>query len=125
MGQAILGVHEVDISNVHKLPSFEVVCILSVHHQWVAAKGDGYAGDLIKIIWERSKSGIFIEFAALAQKYGYSPDERFQDNDETSVTKYASDWLARYVGVASAEYLGRSRELEEVEPYRYMFLLGK
>ncbi len=125
MGQAILGPYEVDISNAHKLPLFDIVCILSVHHQWVAANGDDYAGDLIKAILERSRFGIFIEFSARSKKYGYIPGQRFQDNDEISVKKYANDWLTKYVGVASAEYLGRSRELEGKEPYRYMFLILK
>ena len=67
---------------------------------------------------------VFIEFAAIASKYGYQQGENFQDNDEESVKKYAENWL-KEAGVNNYTYLGSTRELEKKEPYRYLYKIIK
>lgn len=116
---AALGVYPVDNSLIEKLPVFDCVFLLSVHHQWVKTWGDARTKQIVKKLSERAEHMFFIEFSALAGKYGYEENEFFLENDEDSVVKYATEWL--HSAGMQGEYLGRTRELPRKEPYRYMF----
>lgn len=122
--RAILGVWPVSSDNVQRLPSFDAVSLLSVHHQWVKDRGDEYAQCLVRDLYKKARICMFIEFAAIATKYGYQHGERFIDNDEESVTSYAKLWLAE-AGAEKSEFLGATRELEGKEPHRFLFVLRK
>ncbi|MEM7300342.1 MAG: hypothetical protein AAF468_04595 [Pseudomonadota bacterium] len=117
---AVLGVLELTLDNVEHVPEFDVVCVLSVHHQWVRYQGEEYARKLMHALQNKARIGLFVEFAALADKYGYQPGSRFVDNEEQSVVAYAQDWLGDLGSKTDVSYLGSCRELEVVEPYRFM-----
>ena len=118
---AIIGRYTVNLENISRIPVFDLICILSVHHQWVFASGDALAQQTVGAIFEKSSIAMFIEFSALAEKYGYRADQFFIDNDEPSVRAYAESWL-RTAGLASFSYLGKTRELLEKEPYRFLYV---
>lgn len=124
-GNAILGVYPLGPAAVEKVPRFDLVCLLSVHHQWVSAGGDDQARELIAALFEKADLAMFIEFAALADKYGYSPNSRFRDNDEPSVRRYAQEWLRELGSAIEVSFLGKTRELPGKEPYRYLYKLTR
>ena len=122
---AILGLYELSPERIEQLPQFDIICILSVHHQLITKFGDDYAKSVISALIEKSKKGLFIEFAALSEKYGKLPNDLFTNNDEVSVRNYAKDWLNSFASNYETEYLGRVRELENKEPFRYLYLIRK
>ena len=123
-GNVVLGVYPIDLDSVDKLPDVDAFLLLSVHHQWVKSMGDEYAKQLLMRIYEKSKICMYVEFSALARKYGYAEGVHFQDNDQESVVEYAGKWLSE-CGIDKWKLLGKSRELGSTEPYRYMFLLSR
>ena len=119
-GRSALGVYSVDEVNAAQLPVFDTICLLSVHHQWVAARGNEIAKVIINEISKKASQSLFVEFAAIASKYAYDPNEYFIDNDEVSVVRYAKDWFAGAVPDRQIAYIGKCRELSGVEDYRFM-----
>ena len=119
---AIIGRYTVNLENISRIPEFNLICILSVHHQWVFASGDNLAQQTVGAIFEKPSIAVFIEFAALAEKYGYRAGQFFIDNDGPSVRAYAESWL-RAAGLESFSYLGKSRELPGKEPYRFLYVV--
>lgn len=122
---AILGIYELSPERVAQLPEFDIICMLSVHHQLVTNYGDDYARSVISALVDKSKMGFFIEFAAISEKYGKAPDELFKNNDEKAVRAYAESWLDSLSTNFKAEYLGKVRELQKHEPYRYLYMIRK
>src|SRR5690606_37516654 len=92
----VIGYFKVNNENVSSLPNFDMILLLSVHHQWVKQLGDDGAQRLIAEIIMKANKYFFIEFASINSKYGYSPD-RFKDHDEESVLKYSQQWLESVV----------------------------
>lgn len=82
---AILGIYELSPERVKQLPEFDIICILSVHHQLIANFGNDYAKSVISALVKKSKMGLFIEFAAISEKYGKAPNELFSNNNEKAV----------------------------------------
>ena len=117
---AIKAVQRLDVENVRCLPAFDTIFLLSVHHQWVKQYGDGYAQELVGNLALKAERDFFVEFAALAGKYGYSSGEAFLDNDEQSICRYAESWL-RAAGIRAVHYLGQTRENPPKEPFRFLF----
>ena len=117
---AALGVYPVDEDLIDMLPVFDGVLLLSVHHQWVKKLGDERAQKKLKKLSEHARKVFFVEFSALAKKYGYTQGERFIDNDEETVVAYAISWLEG-AGFSGTVYVGKNREFPPVEPYRYLF----
>ncbi len=123
-GGALLGTYGITATTKNKLPSFDAILLLSVHHQWVNKHGEEYAKTVVETLYEKCNVCMYIEFAALAYKYGYKQGEFFEDNDEESVTAYAQKWLTS-AGISTFSFLGPTRELANKEPFRYMFVLRK
>lgn len=124
---AAYGVFALTDTNVNLIPSFDLILLLSVHHQLVNRFGDDYAKTVVKGLIEKSNRYFVIEFAATRSKYGYS-DERFKDNDGSSVRQYAEAWIADLKVDRSAKYIGKNREHSastSAEPYRFSYLLQK
>lgn len=128
----VIGYFKVSNENVSSLPDFDAVLLLSVHHQWVIQGGDKEAQHLVAAILLKARKYFFIEFASINSKYGYSP-ARFKDHDEESILKYARDWLQEVVEIAktrsateniSIRYVGKNKELERVEEFRYVYLVS-
>ncbi len=124
-GKAVLGAFPLTDSNTNNLPSFDSVLLLSVHHQWVLSFGDDVALKMIGGLFAKASKVMFIEFAAIADKYGYDRNSRFKENDEASVVEYATQWLSAGSLNCRVEYLGKTRELPVKEPYRFLFAIQK
>jgi SAM-dependent methyltransferase len=117
---ACLGEVQLSLENVRKMPMFDAVVLLSVHHQWHHHRGDTFAAEMVQAVAGRASKVFFIEFAALNRKYQEEGPSRFQDNDEASVTAYARDWLRAVLPDHQVRYLGKAVESPH-EPYRFMF----
>jgi hypothetical protein len=108
--------------NAQRIPAFDAVLLLSVHHQWLAELPEKEADLLVKKAISIAKKAAFIEFAALNSKY--SRFSKFVDNDEKSILKYAFDYLNRLQTQSVITYLGKCSESDQ-EPFRFLFMIEK
>ena len=126
----IMGYYKVTDATIAAVPNFDIILLLSVHHQWVTEKGDAYAQELIARIIDKANAYMFIEFATLNSKYGYR-EPRFDEHDEESQKQYCIDWLngcGTFLGNYedfSITYVGKNRERIGVEEYRHTFMIEK
>ena len=118
------GVFNLERRNIELLPPFDLVLLLSVHHWWVKAHGDAHARDMVAALLDRTNHYLVMEFSSIADKYGYS-EPKFIDHDESSIKEYASAWLKQIDSTLAITYLGRNRETEGRERFRYIFLVSK
>lgn len=123
------GVFPLSDRNVDTIPEFDVVLLLSVHHQLVKRFGEAYARDLVTRLAAKARRYLVIEFSATADKYGFT-EARFVDNDEASVKAYADAWLRGLPleGDVDIRFLGKNKEYAgggENEPYRYVYMVEK
>lgn len=118
------GLFTLTLEKVSLLPRFDLILLLSVHHQWIKQYGDQYAKQLVEKIIDKSIRYFIIEFAALSEKYGYKKP-LFTDNNEESVKKYAEDWLNSINFSGNIKYIGKNKERAGREPYRYLYMIEK
>jgi SAM-dependent methyltransferase len=119
---ACLGQIEIERESLDRIPPFDAVLLLSVHHQWVAEGGHEAAAERVAAVASRAKKAFFVEFAALNSKYGRpAEDPLFRDNDELTVTAYAAAFLARALPDLEVRLLGSTPE-SAWETYRYLFV---
>ncbi len=105
---------------VRKIPQFDAVLLLSVHHQWIAALPKDQADELFQASVHLAKKAAFVEFASLNSKFAGKAS--FVDNDEDSVIEYATGYLRHLIPEGRVKYLGASPE-SSLETYRHMFLV--
>lgn len=117
-----LGEIPFNLENAAKIPDFDAVLLLSVHHQWLAELLEEEADALVKAAISIAKKVVFIEFAALNAKYSFS--NKFKDNDENSVTNYAYNYLNRLESQSQITYIGKCPESRR-EPFRFLFKIEK
>lgn len=118
-----LGQVRVSMKVLETTPVFDAVMLLSVHHQWYASMSAIEADNLFSAVLNRAAKIVFIEFAAINDKYG--GNQGFIDNHADSVISYASEFLSRFVPKEKISYLGKCSELMSKEPYRYMFMINR
>lgn len=106
---------------VQRIPSFDVILCLSVHHYWVSEYGPDVAWSMIEELFRKAHRKIFFEPASIAKKYGRFPPE-FSDLNREEIVSYhlaklqaaaGPDWQVRLLG--ETECLGP-------EPFRMLFL---
>jgi SAM-dependent methyltransferase len=118
------GVFPLAEENINLIPEFDLVLLLSVHHQWINTYGDDYAKRLATRLIDKARRYFVIEFAATAKKYGFK-ESKFEDNDEESVKTYAESWLHGLNVPGTIEYIGKNQEGNANEPYRFIFMITK
>tara|TARA_B100001123_G_scaffold108686_1_gene126541 strand:+ start:1231 stop:1869 length:639 start_codon:yes stop_codon:yes gene_type:complete len=111
---------EVDSESVPRLPSFDSVLLLSVHHQWIATNGDTATRRLVRDLSNKADKTMVIEFSCLNSKYGKYHPELFVDNNPASVTEYASEWLTETLPDFIFDFLGLNVEHPVDEPHRVL-----
>jgi len=123
-GTPAFGVLPMTQERAERIPQFDAILLLSVHHQWVKSQGDEAARKLVATIASKANKYFVIEFAAIAKKYGYAKAP-FKDNDEASLAEYALGWL-RGLGVpGNIRQIGKNPELAGKEPFRYSFVIER
>jgi SAM-dependent methyltransferase len=122
---ACFGVQNIEQDTIDKLPVFDVILLLSVHHQWYQGFGEEACAQRIAALMEKAKSAMVIEFAAIAAKYAIPQGKFFVDNDEASVIVWAEAWLHRVLPGFEVLYIGKNCEQPPEEPYRYTFLIKR
>jgi SAM-dependent methyltransferase len=112
--------------DVARLPVFDVVLLLSVHHHWLMAHGPMVAGEMLRDLAGRTGRVLIFEGASRNVRYGDYPPG-FIDNDESSVTGYLRGYLDQHVGdcFSRIEPLGRTACVGEREPWRWAWGLHK
>lgn len=123
----VTGYYPVTDASLAAVPTFDVILLLSVHHQWVKEHGDAYAQRVLAGIVAKAHHCVFVEFASINQKYGYDPP-RFDQTDERDIRRYCEAWLSECRQIRPAQncdwsfqYIGKNRELAGVEEYRYIY----
>lgn len=117
-----LGEIEFNLKNAKKIPKFDVVLLLSVHHQFYANLPEREADELVRSAINIAKKVVFIEFAALNSKYSFI--DTFLDNDEESVLDYAFNYLNQLQPHLKTSYLGKCPE-SDWKPFRFIFMIEK
>lgn len=117
-----LGEIPFSLENAQKIPDFDAVLLLSVHHQWLAELPEEEADALVKASILIAKKLVFIEFAALNKKYSFSG--KFEDNDENSIINYALNYLNQLQPQSKITAIGKCPESVQ-EPFRFMFMIEK
>ena len=114
--------------NVPHLPVFDVVLLLSVHHNWVAEHGPEVGAEMLQQVASKARRTLVFEGPARRRRFGNHPPD-FADNDEDSVTSYISGYLSEHVGdqFDVIEPLGKTVCWGEGdrEPYRWAFALHR
>jgi SAM-dependent methyltransferase len=118
------GVFPLTEENIALIPEFDLVLLLSVHHQWINTDGNDYGERLVSRLIDKARRYFVIEFAATAKKYGFK-ESKFEDNNEESVKAYAESWLRGLNVPGTIEYIGKNKEGNANEPYRFVFLVTK
>lgn len=115
---------EFDLDTCRKLPAFDVILLLSVHHHWHNAFGKAVADEMLELMIAKSRLLIFEGPARPSRYTRERPD--FAANEEDSVTAYYGALLAGIAGPgAPVVPLGKSRCVGEREPYRWMYAIGR
>lgn len=119
-------VQKLEPADIARLPVFDVVLLLSVHHHWLMAHGPEVAGTMLRTLASRTGQVLIFEGASRNIRYGKYPPG-FVDNDEASVTGYLRGYLDKHVGdcFARIEPLGKTRCVGEREPWRWAWALWK
>lgn len=106
--------------DISRLPVFDAVLLLSVHHHWLMAWGPDTAGRMLRDLAARTGRVLVFEGASRNVRYGKYPPG-FVDNDEASVTGYLRGYLEQHVGdqFTRIEPLGKTHCVGEREPYRW------
>lgn len=121
---AAFGVFPLSEECVGQFPSFDLILLLSVHHQMVKRNGDEYTRRVVATLIDKASEYFVIEFAARGSKYGFQ-EAPFVDNDEASVVAYGRAWLESLGVAGRIEYVGKNREGSAAEPYRFLFVVRK
>lgn len=116
-----LGNIPLDQDMLSRMPNFDVILLLSVHHQWYRLMGEDIADHFFSSVLNKANKLLFIEFPALNRKYGYQ--DQFIDNNPESVKNFAVDFLLRFVDKEQIKYLGKCKDNIKKEPFRYMFMI--
>lgn len=112
--------------DISRLPVFDVVLLLSVHHHWLMGHGPAVAAQMLRDLADRTGRVLVFEGASRNIRYGAYPPG-FVDNDEASVTGFLEGYLRQQVGdrFARIEALGRTPCVGEREPFRWAWALHK
>lgn len=115
------GVLDITQASVQKLPQFDVVLLLNVHHNWHRAFGDLGGREILRQFGRRSKLILF-QGPSRRRRFGAEPPD-FVDNDEVSIVAYYNSFLmTTFEGIAqSVELLGKSSVVGTREPYRWLY----
>ena len=120
------AVSDLTPENIGRLPVFEVVLLLSVHHNWMRSYGPDVSGEMLRTLVGRASKVLVFEAPARTMRYGrHAPN--FIDNDEASVTAFNQSYLDEQVGPVCSHIvpLGKSPCWGEQsrEPYRWSYAL--
>lgn len=111
--------------NVLSIPRFDVILVLSVHHNWMAAHGPEVAGQMLRDLVGRTTQLLVFEAPARNLRYGpHSPG--FVDNDERTVTAFNESYLHEHLAdMCSIEPLGKTPCWGQGsrEPFRWSYAL--
>lgn len=115
------GVLDITKQSVAKLPNFDVILLLNVHHNWHRAFGDSGTREILREFGQRSRLIVFQGPSRLS-RFGSQPPD-FIDNDEASVVAHYYSYLtSTFDGQAnSVKMIGRSSVVGTREPYRWIF----
>lgn len=114
-----------DPENVKRLPEFDTILLLSVHHHWLGEWGPDVAGRMLRDVVARATRSVVFESTSRNGRFGKYPPG-FVDNDEASVTAYHEAYLREHVGdIATIERLGKTPCVGEREPYRWVWALRR
>jgi SAM-dependent methyltransferase len=115
---------EITPQTIARLPSFDVVLCLSVHHYWVKAFGEAAAWDMMRTLVGKARRKLFFEPASRHTKYKpVVPD--FVELDRGSIERYNTERLRAAAGTEHAvTCLGATSGVGK-EVFRVMFLVDK
>lgn len=117
-------VHKIAPEDVARLPNFDAILLLSVHHHWWMEYGAETSSRMLRELTQKARQVLIFEAPSRTSRYGDRPPD-FIDNDEDSVTGFQRKYLSECVGDVVSEIvaLGKTPCVGEREPYRWAYAL--
>jgi SAM-dependent methyltransferase len=117
---------ELDLETCAKLPTFDVILVLSVHHHWHHAFGPEMAAAMLQSVVGKARQVVLFEGPSRSSRYR-SNEPDFDDNDDEAVVAFYDAYLQRTVGRLAnrIERLGKADCVGEREPHRWIYAISK
>lgn len=116
----------INLNDCRRLPIFDVMLVLSVHHHWHFTYGQDDAAEMLLMLAKKTRKVMFFEGPSRSTRYEKDiPD--YRDNDDQSVKSYFHDYLSNTVGAefSDIKLLGSTPCVGVREPHRWLFALHK
>lgn len=112
------------LEDIERMPSYDVVCFLSVYHQIVANVSLEHANRFIQALYRKAKGQLYFQACVIHAKHRRAMP--FIEGNTNSVLEYITSVLRASGEPVHAHMLGYSQNgLPVSEPFRPMFLFEK
>ncbi len=114
----------IDLATCERLPTFDVILLLSVHHHWHHAFGAAVAADMLRSVVLKARKLVVFEGPSRSSRYESDiPD--FRDNAEEELLAYYDKYLEKTVGDLTTEIrrIGKAGCVGQREPFRWIYAL--
>jgi SAM-dependent methyltransferase len=117
---------DLDLAICEKLPQFDVILVLSVHHHWHHVFGPPEAAKMLRCVLSKAEKAVIFEGPSRSSRYESNIPE-FQDNSDDAVIAFYDDYLERTLGDLAnrIERLGKANCVGEREPHRWIYAITK
>ena len=115
---------DIDLATCERLPTFDVILLLSVHHHWHHAFGPAAAADMLRCMVGKAEKVVMFEGPSRSSRYE-SAIPNFPDNAEDALLAYYDDYLEKTVGDLASEIkrIGKAACVGQREPYRWIYAI--
>lgn len=122
-GCAFMGAN-IDLTMCERLPTFDVILLLSVHHHWHHAFGATAAADMLRCVVLKARKLVVFEGPSRSSRY-QSDIPNFPDNAEEALLAYYDTYLDQTVGDLTTEIrrIGKAACVGQREPFRWIYAL--
>ena len=118
----LVGHYALSPDGIDAMPEYDVVLLLSVHHQWWKNWGPEVANRMLVEVAKKARKQFFFAPACIAEKYGEFAVP-FADNDYAAIETYFRSLLEEGCGKTLSSLGMTTNELPPSEPLRPIYLL--
>lgn len=107
-----------------KLPSFDAVLLLSVHHHWHHIFGPEAAAEMLRCMVTKARQVVVFEGPSRSSRYE-SNVPNFPDNCEDALLAYHDTYLRETIGSLASRItrIGKAACVGKREPFRWMYAI--
>lgn len=109
--------------NIRYIRKYDIVCLLSVSHQWNLNYGIETEKKMIEIAGRKAIRKFFFQPASIRSKYKEYP--KIIDNNDISIRNYNIKFLQGLFPKCNVKWVGKTSLTTKKEPFRHLFLVEK